>query len=119
MPVLVEQYVVVGGKKEAETAAELWRFGPKAFESYYNVRDPQTIQERAEAEVPLEKVYSDWPIGTDPQVHVKAIQELFESGATIVNIHSGQPDQKKVIEFYGREVLPKLKRASPSESRAA
>ena len=36
MPVLVEQYVVVGDKSDAEKAAELWRFGPKAFKGYYN-----------------------------------------------------------------------------------
>jgi hypothetical protein len=41
-------------------------------------------------------------------VHVAKLQELFDSGASIVNIHSGQPDQKRVIEFYGRNVLPKL-----------
>src|SRR5581483_9041616 len=62
MPVLVEQYVVVGDRKEAEAAAELWRFGPKAFKSYYNIRDPQTIQQRADSEVPLEEVYGDWPV---------------------------------------------------------
>jgi len=67
MPVLVEQYVVVGGKGDAQRAAELWRFGPKAFESYYNIRDPKEIQQRADSEVPLEKVYSDWPVSTDPR----------------------------------------------------
>jgi alkanesulfonate monooxygenase SsuD/methylene tetrahydromethanopterin reductase-like flavin-dependent oxidoreductase (luciferase family) len=111
MPVLVEQYVVVGDQNEAQKAAELWRFGPKAFKTYYNIRDPQTIQQRADAEIPLEQVYSEWPIGTDPAVHIKKINELFSSGATIVNIHSGQGDQKKVIEFYGKEVLPKVKRS--------
>ena len=30
-------------------------------------------------------------MGTDPNVHLKTINELFESGTTIVNIHSGQP----------------------------
>jgi alkanesulfonate monooxygenase SsuD/methylene tetrahydromethanopterin reductase-like flavin-dependent oxidoreductase (luciferase family) len=59
MPILVEQYVVVGDRKDAEAAAELWRFGPKAFETYYNVRDPQEIQQRAEKDIPLEKVYGD------------------------------------------------------------
>jgi hypothetical protein len=48
-------------------------------------------------------------VSTDPQVHIKAVIDLFQSGATIVNIHSGQPDQKKVIEFYAKNVLPKLK----------
>jgi G6PDH family F420-dependent oxidoreductase len=108
MPVLVEQYVVVGDKGEAEKAAELWRFGPKAFKSYYNIRDPKEIQQRADSEVPLEKVSGDWPVSTDPAAHVKVISELFDSGASIVNIHSGQEDQKRVIEFYGKEVLPRI-----------
>lgn len=110
MPVLVEQFVVVGDQKEAQASAELWRFIPKAFKTYYNVRDPQEIQKRAEAEVPLDKVYGDWPVSTDANVHVKAVNELFQSGATIVNVHSGQADQKKVVDFYGKQVIPKLKR---------
>jgi F420-dependent hydroxymycolic acid dehydrogenase len=110
MPVLVEQYAVVGNQQDAQQAAELWRFGPKAFTEYYNIRDPKTIQERADKEVPLEKLYGDWPISTDPQVHIKAVNDLFASGATIVNIHCGQADQKKVIEFYGKEVIPHIKR---------
>jgi F420-dependent hydroxymycolic acid dehydrogenase len=110
MPVLVEQYVVVGDKKDAEVAAEYWRFGPKAFKTYYNIRDPQSIQQHADREIPLEKVYGDWPVSTDPGPHLKTITELFESGVSIVNIHSGQPDQKRIIEFYGKEVLPRVKR---------
>lgn len=111
MPVLVEQYVVVGGEDQAKKAAELWRFGPKAFKKYYNVRDPEEIQKEADSEIPLDEVYSEWPVSTDPQVHIKKVNELFESGVSIVNVHSGQADQKKVIEFYGREVLPKIKAA--------
>jgi F420-dependent hydroxymycolic acid dehydrogenase len=110
MPVLVEQFVVVGDQKEARASAELWRFIPKAFKTYYNVRDPQEIQKRAEAELPLDKVYGDWPVSTDPNVHIRAVNDLFQSGATIVNIHSGQADQKKVIDFYGKQVIPELKR---------
>lgn len=110
MPVLVEQYVVVGNQQDAQAAAELWRFGPKAFKTYYNVPNPMEIQKKAEAEIPLQQVYADWPVSTDPSVHLKAIDELFTSGVTIVNIHSGQPDQQRVIQFYGKEVLPKIKR---------
>jgi F420-dependent hydroxymycolic acid dehydrogenase len=110
MPVLVEQYVVVGDQNLAEAAADLWRFGPKAFKTYYNVRDPEEIQRRAKSEITLPQVYSEWPVSTDPSVHLKKVNELFDSGVTIVNIHSGQADQKKVIEFYGKEILPKLNR---------
>lgn len=109
MPVLVEQYAVVGTKQEAEKAAQLWRFGPKAFKKYYNVRDPEEIEREANRDIPLEQVYADWPVGTDPKVHLKAVQELFDSGATIVNIHSGQADLSPVIEFYGKEILPKVR----------
>ncbi len=110
MPVFIEQYVVVGGQQELREAAELWRFGPKAWNPYFDIRDPKTIQERAEAEVPLEKVSEGWPVGTDPETHLKVVRELFDSGATEVHIHSGQRDQTKVIEFYGREVLPRLRK---------
>jgi hypothetical protein len=48
-------------------------------------------------------------VSTDPAVHIKVITERFDSGATIVNIHAGQADQKLVIEFYGKEVLPLIK----------
>jgi F420-dependent hydroxymycolic acid dehydrogenase len=109
MPVLVEQYVVVGDRSDAEKAAELWRFGPKAFKGYYNVPDPTRIQQRAEAEIALDKVMEGWPIGIDPQRHVATIRELFDSGVGIVNVHTGQPDQRRVIDFYGAHVLPALR----------
>jgi hypothetical protein len=55
-------------------------------------------------------------VSTDSAPHLKVINELFDSGATIVNIHSGQRDQARVIDFYGREVLPRLKRPKTSGS---
>jgi TAT-translocated FGD2 family F420-dependent dehydrogenase len=109
MPVLVEQYAVVGDRSDAEKAAELWRFGPKAFKGYYNVPDPTRIQQRAEAEIALDKVTDGWPIGTDRRRHITTIRELFDSGVSIVNIHAGQPDQRRVIDLYGTHVLPALR----------
>jgi TAT-translocated FGD2 family F420-dependent dehydrogenase len=110
MPVLVEQFVVVGDQKDAQASAELWRFIPKAFKTYFNIRDPQTIQEHATAENPIQKGYSKWPVSADPDVHVKTVLDLFKSGVTIVNIHSGQADQNKVIDFYGKQVLPRMRK---------
>jgi TAT-translocated FGD2 family F420-dependent dehydrogenase len=112
LPVLVEQWVSIGDKKDTEYAAEEWRFLPKAFKTYYDIRDPKEIQNRAEAELPLEKVYGDWVVGADPEKHIQKINELFQSGVTIVNIHSGEADQRKVIDFYGRNVLPEVRKQS-------
>jgi TAT-translocated FGD2 family F420-dependent dehydrogenase len=112
LPVLVETFVTVGGKRDAETAAKLWNFMPRAFKGYHNIPDPAEIEQRARADLPLPKVYGAWTVSIDPRAHIQAIQKLFESGATIVNVHSGQPDQRKVIEFYGKEVLPKLQQGA-------
>ncbi|MBN8908383.1 MAG: LLM class flavin-dependent oxidoreductase, partial [Rhodospirillales bacterium] len=108
MPVLVEHYVVVGDKQAARQAAELWRFGPQAFKTLYNVRDPAEIQRRAEAGTPIEKVMERWTVSSDANAHLDAVHELFASGVTIVNTHSGQADQRKVVDFYGEKVIPKF-----------
>jgi F420-dependent hydroxymycolic acid dehydrogenase len=109
MPVLIEQYVVVGGQQAAQQAAELWRFGPKAWKGLYDIPSPLNIQQQADAGTPIDEVVKGWAIGTDPAVHIKKMHELFDSGVTIVNVHSGQPEQAKVIEFYGTHVLPAFK----------
>ncbi len=112
MPVLVEQYVVAGDTTEAARAAELWRFGPKAFKTLYNVTDPADIQHKAAQETPIEMVLDGWAVGTNPEVHIAKLEELFASGVTIVNVHSGQADQRKVIDFYSQRVLPGVRRHS-------
>ena len=65
-----------------------------------------------EQQIPLQKVTAEWPVGTDPVVHIAKIRELFDSGVSIVNIHSGQRDQAKVIEFYAEKVLPEFAAAA-------
>jgi F420-dependent hydroxymycolic acid dehydrogenase len=116
MPVLVEAFVVVGDQSEARAAAKLWNFIPKAFKGYQNIPDPAQIEHRAQTELPLPKVFGDWTVSSSPDAHVQTIKKLFDSGVTIVNIHSGQADQQKVIEFYGKEVLPRVKSQTAAAS---
>lgn len=110
VPVLLEAFVVVGTQRDAEEAAAYWRFLPDAWKTLYREPDPERILHRAEIEIPLEEVYKDWPISTDPNVHVQALQKLFDMGATQVFVHSGQLDQQRVINFYAQSVLPRWKR---------
>ncbi len=109
MPVMIEHFVVVGGKDEANKAAEYWRFLPKAWKPYFNIESPVTINQRADAEVPLDKLLATWTVGPDAKTHIDGIKELFESGVTIINVHSGQPDQQKIIDFYATHVLPHVR----------
>ena len=106
MPVLIEQYAVVGDQAAAQKPAELWRFGPKAWKNLYDVPSPVEIQQKAEAGTPMPEVLKSWVVSTDPEAHIRKIKELFDGGATIVNVHCPQAEQAKVIEFYGSHVLP-------------
>lgn len=112
VPILVEQFVFVGDAAEAEKAAELWRFLPKAFKGYHNDPDPKSIRKHADAEISIKEVQAGWVIGADADIHIDAVENLFASGVTIVNVHSGQDDQKRVIEFYGREVLKHVRKST-------
>jgi len=109
MPVMVEHFVVVGDEAEARRAAEYWRFLPKAWHNYFDEPSPETIQRRAEAEVPIEEVLKQMTVGADPATHIAGMRKLLDAGVTIINVHSGQPDQRRVIEFYAREVLPHVR----------
>jgi hypothetical protein len=57
----------------------------------------------------------DWPVSTDPSVHVEALNKLFDSGVTIVNVHSHQPNQQKGIEFHANNVPPSFRNRSQSD----
>lgn len=109
MPVLIEQYAVVGQEAAAQEPAELWRFGPRAWKNLFDDPSPLSIQQKAKASTPLSKELESWVVSEDPSAHIRRIQELFESGASIVNIHAPQADQAKVIDFYGSHVLPKVR----------
>ncbi|MCH7698570.1 MAG: TIGR03557 family F420-dependent LLM class oxidoreductase [Chloroflexi bacterium] len=108
MEILVEQYVFVGSEEEAYAAAPLWRFAP-AFPLVVDMDDPRAIQRTAEQNVTLDDVVAPWLISVDPAEHVEQVNRLFKAGATHVAIHSVQPDQRRLIEFYGSDVLPALR----------
>ena len=107
MPVLAELYAVVGDEDEALAVAPLWEFGP-VMGKLISEPDPRGVQRRAAELSSPERTVRSWVVGRDPAVHARRIEELFAAGATQVYVHSAQPDQLRVIEFYGREVLPAL-----------
>ena len=108
LPRVTQHSVIVGNKQEAERWARLLRFLPKAGELYLSDPDPRSIQSRAEQDVPLEQVYSRWAISEDPEVHIQAIQQLIDGGSTQIFLYSPQPDQQRIITFFGEQVLPRL-----------
>jgi F420-dependent hydroxymycolic acid dehydrogenase len=111
LPIVVEDFVVVGGQTEADEAGTYWRFAPIGFKDLLYLSDPRATEAQAMAELPSAwDTWRDWLVSTGPMAHVKHIQGLWDAGATHVFVHSGNQDQMRMIEFYGREVLPKLTR---------
>jgi F420-dependent hydroxymycolic acid dehydrogenase len=110
MTIHAETFVFVGDKNSAEArhAAEMWRFIPNAWTEFVHNPDPRDIMRKSQAEIPLEKAMESWVAGADPETHIQAIQKLIDGGVTHIYIHSGQDDQERVIDFYGREVLPRV-----------
>jgi TAT-translocated FGD2 family F420-dependent dehydrogenase len=108
LPHIVELYAVVGDREEALAAAQTWRFLP-VFRQVVNVPDPREVQRIAEENAPLEQVIAGWTVSPDAAGHIAAIRNLIERGATHVMVHSPQHDQRKVVEFYAKEVLPEVR----------
>ena len=105
LPVLTETFVVVGDRAATEQAARLWRFtaDPWTPELLHDP-DPASIGKKAATRLPLPQVYSGWLRGLDPQVHVEGLRTLLDAGATPF-VHSGQPDQQRVLDRSARQVL--------------
>lgn len=118
MPVVVESWAFVGKRKDAEKAAEKWRFAPKAFEKFVDNPDPRVIQKQAKEKVSIEEAMKGWAVGDDPDVHIAALQKLIDKGATHIFVHSAQEDQRRMIDFYADKVLPEIdhSRMEPSDT---
>jgi TAT-translocated FGD2 family F420-dependent dehydrogenase len=106
---IVELWLVAGERDEALEAARLWQFLP-VFNDVVDVADPRKVQRVAEERSSRERAVDGWLVSADPDEHVAAIEELAALGATHVFIHSPQHDQRRVIEFYEKLVLPNVLR---------
>jgi hypothetical protein len=106
MPIQVQVPVVVGGASEMEEAVETLRL----FGTRYKFNAPADVNLRA-AELALYDPFRQWVVGNDVAVHVRALRGFVASGATDIHIQSLQRSPRRLIDFYGRFVLPLLARA--------
>lgn len=53
----------------------------------------------------------DVPVGEDHALHVQAMRQVLDAGATKVFVHSGQCQEEwaRVTDFYGSQVLARLR----------
>ncbi|MFB2581556.1 glucose-6-phosphate dehydrogenase (coenzyme-F420) [Herbiconiux sp. P15] len=77
-------------------------------EEKMGVEDPMEMQRLAD-ELPIERAASRWIVSTDPDEHVERINEYIALGFRHLVFHGPGADQKRFLELYGAEILPRLR----------
>lgn len=77
-------------------------------EEKMSVEDPAEMERLASA-LPLERVMSRWIVSDDPEEHVARIKTYADLGFDHLVFHAPGRDQRRFIDLYGREILPRIR----------
>lgn len=81
------------------------------------VEDAVEMERLADA-LPTERAASRWIVSSDPDEHVERIRPYVELGFTHLIFHAPGTDQRRFLQQYAREVLPRLRTLAPQTTRA-
>ena len=72
------------------------------------VEDPIEMERLADA-LPVERAASRWIVSSDPDEHVERLAETVALGFTHLVFHAPGPDQRRFLDLYAKDVLPRLR----------
>jgi coenzyme F420-dependent glucose-6-phosphate dehydrogenase len=72
------------------------------------VHDPIEMERLADA-LPVERTAGRWIVSTDPDEHVARIKDYVDLGFRHLVFHAPGQDQKRFLDLYARDVLPRLR----------
>ncbi len=72
------------------------------------VDDPLEMEKLADA-LPAERAASRWIVSSDPDEHVERLAETIALGFTHLVFHAPGPDQRRFLDLYAQQVLPRLR----------
>jgi len=76
------------------------------------VEDAVEMERLADA-LSTERAASRWIVSSDPDEHVERIRPYIDLGFTHLIFHAPGTDQRRFLELYASEVLPRLRRVVP------
>jgi coenzyme F420-dependent glucose-6-phosphate dehydrogenase len=76
------------------------------------VEDPREM-ERLAGELSTEQAAGRWIVSDDPEEHTDRVCEYIELGFSHLVFHAPGPDQRRFIELYGEQILPRLRERYP------
>ena len=95
-------------RARAMDETRIWAALALPAEAKMGIEDPREM-ERLAAELSVEKAASRWLVSNDPDEHVEQIRPYLELGFRHLVFHAPGPDQKRFLELYGSQILPRLR----------
>ena len=96
-------------RKAQQLAHEIWPVAGLPGQLFSELPLPSLFQKASEL-VSVEQVARLIPCGPDPEKHLKAIREYVKAGFDHIFIHQIGPDQEQFMNFYAREIFPRIAR---------
>ena len=72
------------------------------------IEDPIELERLADA-LPAERAASRWIVSSDPDEHVERLVETIDLGFTHLVFHAPGRDQRRFLDLYAEQVLPRLR----------
>ena len=85
-----------------------WAALALSAEEKTGVEDPVEMEKLADA-LPVERAASRWIVSGDPDEHVARLTETIDLGFTHLVFHAPGPDQRRFLDLYAEQVLPRLR----------
>jgi coenzyme F420-dependent glucose-6-phosphate dehydrogenase len=95
-------------RERAREDTRQWAALALSPEEKTGVEDAVEMERLADA-LSTERAASRWIVSSDPDEHVERIRPYLDLGFTHLIFHAPGPDQRRFLELYSREVLPRLR----------
>jgi coenzyme F420-dependent glucose-6-phosphate dehydrogenase len=95
-------------REKAREDTRHWAALALSPEEKTGVEDAVEMERLADA-LSTERAAGRWIVSSDPDEHVERIRPYLDVGFTHLIFHAPGPDQRRFLELYSREVLPRLR----------
>jgi len=94
-------------RKAQKLAHEIWPVAGLPGQLFSELPIPSLFEKSAEL-VSVDQVARLIPCGPDPEKHLNGIRQYVEAGFDHVFVHQIGSNQEPFMDFYAKEILPRL-----------
>ena len=95
-------------RKRAQEDTKIWAALALPAEQKAGVDDPREMERLAKT---VEDVaHRRWLVSDDPDEHLEQLKPYLELGFTHLVFHAPGDDQKRFLELYGKQILPRIRK---------